>query len=282
MTVYRDDSEVSRLNATAHLGPVAVEPGLFGLLETAVALSRETGGRLRRDVGGPLGGLGIRQGSEARPGPGDPGRRPGTDRLAPPAARPGASDGRLRPRGDPDQPGEHRQGLRHRPGRRADPGLLVADVGPGPRRPVEPLRARLAAGPVRRPLGDRAAQPVPSRSRRWACFRLRNRGLGTSGAAFQQFVVDGRVYGHIIDPRTGEPALGTGQRDGPGADGRRSPTPSRRPSISWVRCAPAAYVAGHPEIGVVIVERGPDDAAPRLSVFGLGEYDFVAEPGTLR
>ena len=39
-------------------------------------------------------------------------------------------------------------------------------------------------------------------------LRLRNRGLGTSGAAFQQFVVDGRVYGHIIDPRTGEPAHG--------------------------------------------------------------------------
>ncbi len=33
LTVYRDDSEVSRINATAHLGPVEVEPGLFGLLE---------------------------------------------------------------------------------------------------------------------------------------------------------------------------------------------------------------------------------------------------------
>ena len=29
LTVYRDDSEVSRLNATAHLGPVEVERGLF-------------------------------------------------------------------------------------------------------------------------------------------------------------------------------------------------------------------------------------------------------------
>ena len=44
LTVYRDDSEVSRLNRTAHLGPVQLEPGLFGLLETAVALSRETDG----------------------------------------------------------------------------------------------------------------------------------------------------------------------------------------------------------------------------------------------
>ena len=40
LTVYRDDSEVSRLNATAHLGPVEVERGLFGLLERAVELSR--------------------------------------------------------------------------------------------------------------------------------------------------------------------------------------------------------------------------------------------------
>ena len=39
-------------------------------------------------------------------------------------------------------------------------------------------------------------------------LRLRNRGLGTSGSAFQQFVVDGKVYGHIIDPRTGGPAHG--------------------------------------------------------------------------
>ena len=39
-------------------------------------------------------------------------------------------------------------------------------------------------------------------------LRLRNRGLGTSGSAFQQFVVDGKVYGHIIDPRSGEPADG--------------------------------------------------------------------------
>jgi len=44
LTVYRDDSEVSRLNASAHLGPVVVESGLFGLLERAVKLSAATGG----------------------------------------------------------------------------------------------------------------------------------------------------------------------------------------------------------------------------------------------
>ena len=35
LTVYRDDSEVSRVNATAHLAPVEVERGLFELLQTA-------------------------------------------------------------------------------------------------------------------------------------------------------------------------------------------------------------------------------------------------------
>ncbi len=44
LTVYSDESEVSRLNAMAHLGPVAVEHGLFVLLERAVALSEQTGG----------------------------------------------------------------------------------------------------------------------------------------------------------------------------------------------------------------------------------------------
>src|SRR5262245_33955004 len=33
LTVYRDDSEVSRLNQTAHLRDVEIEPRLFALLE---------------------------------------------------------------------------------------------------------------------------------------------------------------------------------------------------------------------------------------------------------
>lgn len=37
---------------------------------------------------------------------------------------------------------------------------------------------------------------------------LRNRAMGTSGAAHQFFVENGRRYGHILDPRTGWPAEG--------------------------------------------------------------------------
>src|SRR3954453_4750819 len=44
MTVYRDTSEVSRLNQLAPSGPVVVEERLFALLELAARLNRETGG----------------------------------------------------------------------------------------------------------------------------------------------------------------------------------------------------------------------------------------------
>ena len=44
LTVFRDHSEVSRLNATAADGPVEVEPGLFELIESAAHLTRQTNG----------------------------------------------------------------------------------------------------------------------------------------------------------------------------------------------------------------------------------------------
>src|SRR5688572_28976880 len=44
LTVYRDDSEVSRLNQHAYNRPIPVEANLFQLLAQAQQLSRDTGG----------------------------------------------------------------------------------------------------------------------------------------------------------------------------------------------------------------------------------------------
>src|SRR5438105_597013 len=44
LTVFRDTSEVSRLNRLAGLAPVPVERGLFDLLTLAARISKETGG----------------------------------------------------------------------------------------------------------------------------------------------------------------------------------------------------------------------------------------------
>src|SRR5262245_36665638 len=44
LTVYRDSSEVSRLNRFAYGGAVPVEEQLFSLLQTAARMTAETGG----------------------------------------------------------------------------------------------------------------------------------------------------------------------------------------------------------------------------------------------
>jgi thiamine biosynthesis lipoprotein len=60
--------------------------------------------------------------------------------------------------------------------------------------------------------GGGAGFPVditsPRRAGAIGRLRLRDAGLGTSGAGEQYFEVDGRRYGHVIDPRTGWPAEG--------------------------------------------------------------------------
>ncbi len=106
-------------------------------------------------------------------------------------------------------------------------------------------------------------------------LRLRNRGLGTSGAAFQQFVVDGRVYGHIIDPRDpASPALG------PASVTVLAPTAALADALST-----AFYLLGPEAAAAVRVgpsrgrrrhrREGPAAASPDVLVFGLSEHDFV-------
>ena len=105
-------------------------------------------------------------------------------------------------------------------------------------------------------------------------LRLRNRALGTSGGAFQRFEVDGRSYGHILDPRTGEPA------DGPASVTVLAPTSAEADALSTALFllgaeAARALVGRRPEIGVVIVEEGDADRSCRVTTFGLSEDDFT-------
>ncbi len=280
LTVYRDDSEVSQLNATAHLGPVAVEPGLFGLLRDAVDLSRQTGGAYDVTSGALSEAWGFVRG---------PKRVPEPDVLADARARTGWHHLRL----DPERRtvAFDREGIR----------INLGSIGKGYAidRVVDLIRAYWwpTPGVVH---GGRSSlyaigSPPGRFGGRWevtlhnpfqpesplGVFLLRNRALGTSGAAFQQFVIDGRAYGHLIDPRTGEPA------SGPASVTVVAPTAAAADALSTAFYllgpdAAAAHVTSHPEIGAVIVERGRDELTPRLSVFGLGEHDFVAEAGTLR
>jgi thiamine biosynthesis lipoprotein len=82
------------------------------------------------------------------------------------------------------------------------------------------------------------------------------------------------VYGHIIDPRTGEPA------DGPASVTALAPSAALADALSTAfyllgADAASAYVADHPEIGVVIVHEGRSDQSPSLRAFGLTDHDFT-------
>jgi len=277
LTVYRDDSEVSRLNATAHLGPVPVEPGLFALLQRAIALTVETRGAYDVTAGALSEVWGFVKG---------PKRVPDAEELADARARTGSFHLRLDP--------EAKTVAFDRPG-------VVVNLGSiGKGHAID-----LAAGVIRDHWWPTPALVHGGRSSlyalgsppgrfggRWevalrnpfdpetplGLLRLRNRGMGTSGAAFQQFEAGGRVYGHILNPRTGEPT------SGPASVTVLAPTAAEADALSTALYllgpdGAAAHVRAHPEVGAVFVEEGPADGSPRVTLFGLDAADFEHASG---
>src|SRR5690349_1292448 len=252
LTVYRDDSEVSRLNATAHLGPVEVEPGLFALPEKAVTIGLETGGAYDVTAGALSVAWGFFRG---------PKRVPDPDTLA---------DARART-------GQHHLTLDANAQTVAfdRPGVVInlGSIGKGYAidRAVEVVAAHwwptsalvhggrsslyaLGSPPDR--FGGRWEIAVRNPFRPESplgIVRLRNRGMGTSGTDFQRFEVDGRVYGHILDPRTGEPVLG------PASVTVLAPSAAEADALStaFYLLGPEgaeAYIASHPDVGAIFVE----------------------------
>lgn len=272
LTVYNDESEVSRLNQTAHLGPVIVERGLFGLLERAVELSRETGGAYDVTSGALSTAWGFTRG---------PKRVPSAEELAEARARTGWRHLRLNPAGPSasfDVPGVQINLGSIGKGYAID---RVVDLIRGHWAPTSALvhggRSSLfALGSPPGRFGGRweiALRNPFNPDSPLGTLRLRNRALGTSGGAFQRFEVDGRTYGHILDPRTGQPA------DGPASVTVLAPTAAEADALSTAiyLLGPEAardLAARRPEIGVVIVEEGAADGSPRVLSFGLEDYDF--------
>lgn len=276
LTIYRDDSAVSRLNASAHRAPVEVEPGLFGLLQRAVSIGVATGGAYDVTAGALSEAWGFFKGPRRVPDPAtlaDARARTGQDHLIlDPARRTVAFD---------------------------RPGVVInlGSIGKGYAidRAVEvvaaywwPTSALVHGG---RSSLYALGSPPGRFGGRWeiavrnpfqpdaplGILRLRNRGMGTSGTDFQRFEANDRVYGHILDPRTGEPALG------PASVTVLAPTAAEADALSTAFYllgpeAAAAYVAAHPEVGALFIEEGPADGSPRVQSLGLGDDDFSQEP----
>lgn len=208
LTVYRDHSEVSRLNVTAAAaGPVVVEAGLFALLEACAGWTRETEGAFDIATGVLIKAWGFFQRE---------GRVPSAKDRKAAMARTGMRHVILNP--------EQRSVKYRVPGLEINLGAVgkgyALDRAADLLRSNWGIRSALLHGggssvyAIGHPPGEARGWPVRLRhpsdeEASIGTVRLRDRGLGVSAATFQHFVYNGRKLGHLLDPRTGWPAEGT-------------------------------------------------------------------------
>jgi thiamine biosynthesis lipoprotein len=279
LTIYHDDSEVSRLNRTAHLGPVPVESGLYQLLERAVAIGQATGGAYDVTSGALSLAWGFIRG---------PKRVPDSETLEDARSRTGIGHLTL-----------DACALTIAFDR---PGIVInlGSIGKGYAldRAAALIRDSWCPTPALIHGGQSSlyalGSPPGQFAGRWevalrnpfdpaqplGTIRLRNRALGTSGLAFQRFEAGGRVYGHILDPRTGEPPA-----HGPASVTVLAPTAAEADALSTALYllgpeGAAAYVADHPELGAILIDESPVGGRPHAVVLGLAWEEF--EPDLTR
>jgi thiamine biosynthesis lipoprotein len=271
LTVYREDSEVSRLNRRAAAEEVPVEDGLFDLLSLAARLSRDTGGTFDVSVGALVKAWGFYRRRAALPSPGE--RSEVMNRI-------GMKFVALDP--------ERRTVRFRRPGLEINLGSIgkgyaldrVADL----LRVKWGLASALLHGghssvsALGTPPGDALGWAVRIRhpwqpERVLAVVRLRDRGLGTSAATFQHLEYNGRKLGHILDPRTGWPA-----------EGMASATVLAPTAAEADGLATAFFILGldrardycetHPGISAVLLPEG-DQAQPVVIGLAPGEVSLA-------
>ena len=206
LSVYRDDSDLSRLNRSAAGSPIRVDAELYHILRTAARLAIESGGAFDAAAGALVKAWGFFRG---------PKRVPSADELAAALAATGSHHAAF----NDDQ----RTVAFDRPGVEFNLGSI--GKGFAIDRALHCMQSRFAIRCALLQGGQsslRAIGTQPGGTKGWlvaigdpccagktlARVRLHHRALGTSGAANQFFVHQGRRYGHVLDPRRGWPAAG--------------------------------------------------------------------------
>ena len=278
LSYFRPTSEIARINLLAADGPVEVEPGLFELLRLAARLHEETHGayditsaplgeawgfarraggipsesqmaEARRHVGGRLveldaAGRTIRfQRPGVRINLGSVGKGYALDRCGEKLLSSGMADFLLH-------------------------GGQSSVLGRGKQVPVpEATGASWEVG-MRHP-----EQP----ERRLGTLRLCNRALGTSSSQFQSFRHGGRRYGHILDPRTGQPAEGVLSATVVAPSAALADALSTALFVMGARQS-LDYCRAHPEIGAVLVCPSPHGGGVEVHTVNLSDEALTLSP----
>lgn len=270
MSVWHEDSDVSRISRAAGRDPVRVAPETLEVLEIAHEISEWTGGKF--DVTfGALSGLWKFDHDQDGTVP----------RRQDVAARLPLVDYRAL-----DIDAAAGTAFLRRPGMRVHLGGVAkgyaVDHAAGLLRSHRIVDFMIQAGGdlyVAGRRGDRAWRGAirdPRADRLMAALELQDETLSTSGDYERFFIRDGRRYHHILDPDTGEPAAGV-----------RSATVVARRAVLADALSTSAFILG-PEAGMHLIERLPDvegvivdDRSHVLISSGLkGRMEMLAEPAS--
>jgi thiamine biosynthesis lipoprotein len=276
MTVYRDHSEISRINTKAAIQPCVVEPRLFGLLQRCVALFEETGGAFDITAGPlvKLWGFHVRQGAF-----------PATEQIQATQAIVGSQHLELDPETLSIQFGK--PGIELNLGSigkgfaldRCAEVLESADIDDylihGGHSSILARGSRLAETPP----GWIVALRHPLRpDKRVAEIRLQDKAIGTSGSGNQFFYHHGKRYGHVLDPRTGRPAQGVLSATVLSPNAAQADALATAFFVLGVEAA-RAFCEDHPELGAIFLSQGKHSGSLRVDRIGIQAGECVLAPG---
>ena len=263
MTIYRDDSELSALNREAHRKPVPVEARLYQLLRQAEEIGRETGGAY--DItAGPLircWGFLDRNGRVPEPDALEAARQlTGWDAVA------------------------FDDATRSISFRKPGMELNLGSIGKGYAldRVAEALRRKglrnflihaghssiLAAGNSNSGPGWNVSLRDPRTHDSLGTLKLRDQGMSTSGVGQQSFILNGKRYGHLLDPRTGWPGTETLSCSVVGPASARA----EALSTAFFVMRPEEiqkYCESHPEIGTLVVPSVSGNGHSEMTLLGI-------------
>ena len=273
ISTWRDNSETSRLNATAADAPFEVSGSLFQLMEEARLMYDWTGGAFDVTVGPFVELWGFYK---------KEGHLPTDEELAEAKTKVGLEKVVIDP--------ENQTIFFKTPGMRLDFGGIGKGLALDYAANV--LRANgvttgvvdsgtssiVAIGRLPGQAGwtVRVRNPYDDQGEHIAEVQLSNESLATSSATENFLELDGQVYGHIFDPRTGWPVSGVLSATVIGPGGMRTDALSTAFFVLGEEMV-RDFCAAHPEYRAILMVRDKDTEAPRVVRIGHASQTLAGE-----